>query len=264
MKPNRRQIFTVGAAAAVTVATSGQTASASTTAAGSVESVESVESAEFTTSASSTTGPYGSGVGGSWTNTARAISTAAQFQRTRETNGVYMFGDSISVQDGKALATRLLGRDGSQMAVHNWSSRPTSGAVDALQQCASAYGLPRRILMASGSNDIFDPPKFAAQVARAVSIVGQNRILYWVDIQVVRKAVTAPIQLADQRNSSWLNMQLYDAQEKYPNLRIIRWAEWLWVKPYRLLNYLRDGVHPTVPLGQDARNELIVQSLTQR
>ncbi|MET9313894.1 hypothetical protein ABZX12_18940 [Kribbella sp. NPDC003505] len=245
MRPNRRQIFTVGAAAAAaaTVAASTESASAST---------------------SSDTGPYGSGVLGSWAGATRAISTAAQFQHTRETNGVFMFGDSISVQDGKALAIRLQDRDGSPLAVNNWSSRPTSGAVDALQQCASAYGLPRRVLMASGSNDIFDPPKFAAQVARAVSIVGQNRILYWVNIQVVRKSVTSTMQLADQRNSSWLNMQLYDQQEKYPNLRIIRWAEWLWVKPYRLLNYLRDGVHPTVPLGQDARNELIVQSLVQR
>ncbi|WP_167218061.1 hypothetical protein [Kribbella shirazensis] len=250
MKPNRRQIFTVGAAAAAaTVATSTQNASAA---------------AEFAASTTSTTGPYGSGVLGSWTGATRAISTPAQIQRTRDTNGVFMFGDSISVQDGKSLAIRLLNRDGSQLAVHNWSSRPTSGAVDALQQWASTYGLPRRILMASGSNDIFDPPKFAAQVARAVSIVGQNRILYWVNIQVVRKSVTSTVQLADQRNSSWLNMQLYDAQEKYPNLRIVRWAEWLWVKPYRLLNYLRDGVHPTVPLGQDARNELIVQSLVQR
>jgi hypothetical protein len=235
----------VGAAAAAAAAVAASTETASAT-------------------ASYDTGPYGSGVLGSWAGTTRAISTAAQFQHARETNGVFMFGDSISVQDGKALAIRLLDRDGSQLAVNNWSSRPTSGAVDALQQCASAYGLPRRILMASGSNDIFDPPKFAAQVARAVSIVGQNRILYWVNIQVVRKSVTSTMQLADQRNSSWLNMQLYDAQEKYPNLRIIRWAEWLWVKPYRLLNYLRDGVHPTVPLGQDARNELIVQSLVQR
>ncbi|MGW1340369.1 hypothetical protein ACWCOV_04900 [Kribbella sp. NPDC002412] len=244
MKPNRRQIFTAGAAvAASTVAVSTVTA---------------------TEASAADSGPYGSGVLGSWAGATRAISTAAQIQRTRETNGVYMFGDSISVQDGKSLATRLLGRDGSQLAVHNWSSRPTSGAVDALQQWAATYGLPRRILMASGSNDIFDPPKFAAQVDRAMSIVGSTRTLYWVNIQVVRKAVTASMQLADQRNSSWLNMQLYDAQEKYPNLRIIRWAEWLWVKPYRLLNYLRDGVHPTVPLGQDARNELIVQALTQR
>ncbi|WP_238332275.1 hypothetical protein [Kribbella jejuensis] len=253
MKPNRRQIFTVGAAAAAVTAAGAaqtQTASANTSA--------------FTNAfagASASTGPYGSGVAGSWTSATHAISTAAQFQRTRETNGVYMFGDSISVQDGKALAIRLLNRNGTQLAVHNWSSRPTSGAVDALQQIASAYGLPRRILMASGSNDIFDPPKFRAQVDRAMSIVGRDRTVFWVNLQVVRKAVTAPVQLADQRNSSWLNMQLYDAQEQYSNLRIIRWAEWLWVKPYRLANYLRDGVHPSVPLGQDARNELIVQSL---
>jgi hypothetical protein len=253
MKPNRRQIFTVGAAAAAVTAAGAaqtQTASANTSA--------------FTNAfagASASAGPYGSGVAGSWTSATHAISTAAQFQRTRETNGVYMFGDSISVQDGKALAIRLLNRNGTQLAVHNWSSRPTSGAVDALQQIASAYGLPRRILMASGSNDIFDPPKFRAQVDRAMSIVGRDRTVFWVNLQVVRKAVTAPVQLADQRNSSWLNMQLYDAQEQYSNLRIIRWAEWLWVKPYRLANYLRDGVHPSVPLGQDARNELIVQSL---
>ncbi|HZX07377.1 hypothetical protein [Kribbella sp.] len=255
MKPNRRQIFTVGAAAAAaTVAASTQTATAGPAATSSADAIE------FATTTSST-GPYGSGVAGSWTNTSRAISTAAQFQKTRQANGVFMFGDSISVQDGKALAVRLLNRNGTQLAVNNWSSRPTSGAVDALQQAASAYGLPRRVLLASGSNDIFDPPKFAAQVARAISIVGQNRTLFWVDLQVVRRSVSAPMQLADQRNSSWLNMQLYDAQEKYPNLRIIRWAEWLWVKPYRLVNYLRDGVHPSVPLGQDARNELIVQSL---
>jgi hypothetical protein len=247
MKPNRRQIFTVGAAAAVTVAVSTETASATTA-----------------STSATTTGPYGSGVLGSWANGTRAISTTEQIHRVLDTDGVYMFGDSISVQDGKSLATRLLGRDGSQLAVNNWSSRPTSGAVDALQQWAAAYGLPRRILMASGSNDIFDPPKFAAQLDRAMSVVGRNRTVYWVNIQAVRKSVGATMQLADQRNSSWLNMQMYDAQERYPNLRIIRWAEWLWVKPYRLLNYLRDGVHPSVPLGQDARNELIVQSLTAR
>ncbi|MFI5690732.1 hypothetical protein ACIA58_02740 [Kribbella sp. NPDC051586] len=250
LKPNRRQIFTVGAAAAATVVVSTQTASATT--------------ASTSATAATTTGPYGSGVLGSWANGTRAISTTTQIHRVLETDGVYMFGDSISVQDGKSLATRLLGRDGSQMAVNNWSSRPTSGAVDALQQWATAYGLPRRILMASGSNDIFDPPKFAAQLDRAMSIAGRNRTVYWVNIQAVRKSVDATMQLADQRNSSWLNMQMYDAQEKYTNLRIIRWAEWLWVKPYRLLNYLRDGVHPSVPLGQDARNELIVQSLTAR
>ena len=242
MKPNRRQVFTAGAAVAAS------TVAASTDAGNGRDARRPVRLRHARLLGERDPGH---------------LDRDAD-QRVVETNGVYMFGDSISVQDGKSLAIRLLNRDGSQMAVNNWSSRPTSGAVDALQQWASTYGLPRRILMASGSNDIFDPPKFAAQVDRAISIVGQNRTLFWVDLQVVRTAQTAAVQLADQRNSSWLNMQLYDAQKKYPNLRIIRWAEWLWVKPYRLANYLRDGVHPSVPLGQDARNELIVQSLTQR
>ena len=231
---------------------------------GTPNSAAPVNSVSGTGARSVSPGAFGSGTLGPWQGLVKHISSDDEIRDALMFNGVFMFGDSISIQDGKSLAIRLLNRNGSQLAVHNWSSRPTSGAVDALQQWASAYGLPRRILMASGSNDIFDPPRFAAQVDRAMSIVGQTRTLYWVNLHVVRKAVTAPMQLADQRNSSWLNMQLYDAQEKYPNLRIIRWAEWLWVKPYRLTNYLRDGVHPTVPLGQDARNELIVQSLTQR
>jgi hypothetical protein len=38
-------------------------------------------------------------------------------------------------------------------------------------------------------------------------------------------------------------------------------AEYLAVKPSRLTMYLRDGLHTSVPYGQDARNELTVQSL---
>jgi hypothetical protein len=38
-------------------------------------------------------------------------------------------------------------------------------------------------------------------------------------------------------------------------------AEYLAVKPSRLTMYLRDGLHTSVPYGQDARNELTAQSL---
>jgi hypothetical protein len=41
-------------------------------------------------------------------------------------------------------------------------------------------------------------------------------------------------------------------------------AEYLAVKPSRLTMYLRDGLHTSVPYGQDARNELTVQSLVAR
>jgi hypothetical protein len=115
--------------------------------------------------------------------------------------------------------------------------------------------------MATSSNDIYTPPVFAAQIDRTMNIVGPNRTVVWVNIQVARVKQTTAIQLADQRNGAWINLQLVDAQKKYPNLRIVRWAENLAAKPSRLTMYLRDGVHTSVPYGQDARNELIVQTL---
>ncbi|HEY3509093.1 MULTISPECIES: hypothetical protein [Kribbella] len=203
---------------------------------------------------------YGSGELGDWTILSRSISTAATVAYVRDHDGVCMFGDSIAVQDGKALASKLLGR-GISLAVHNWSGRPTMPAVDALENWALKYGLPRRILMATGTNDIFNPPVFAAQVDRTMRIVGSNRKVVWVNTQISRVAKSAAIQVADQRNSAWINSQLHDAEKKYPNLDLVRWAEFLAAKPSRLTQLLREGVHTTVPAGQDARNDLIVQGL---
>ncbi|MFD7154187.1 hypothetical protein ACFV9C_06305 [Kribbella sp. NPDC059898] len=203
---------------------------------------------------------YGSGELGDWTILSRSISTAATVTYVRDHDGVCMFGDSIAVQDGKALASKLLSR-GISLAVHNWSGRPTMPAVDALENWALKYGLPRRILMATGTNDIFNPPVFAAQVDRTMRIVGSNRKVVWVNTQISRTAKSAAIQVADQRNSAWINSQLHDAEKKYPNLDLVRWAEYLAAKPSRLTQLLREGVHTTVPAGQDARNDLMVQGL---
>jgi hypothetical protein len=235
MKASRRQIFLAGAAVAASAVVSTETAAA--------------------------TNLYGSGELAAWTTMSRAISTATTIRYVVAHDGVVMFGDSIAVQDGKALATRLMGRTGDSLAVNNWSGRPTTPAVDALQNWATTYGMPRRILMATGTNDIFNPPVFAAQVDRTMSIVGPDRKVIWCNTQVARTAQPASVQLADQRNSAWVNLQLDNAQKRYPNLIIVRWAEYLAAKPARLIWYLRDGVHTTVPYGQDARNELMVQAL---
>jgi hypothetical protein len=237
MKTTRRRLLTVGAASAVVAGTS------------------------FLTAGEAAADGYGSGALGPWENLSKAISTLTQIRPVLADDGLFMFGDSISVQDGYSLAQRLLARTGDQLAVHNWSGRPTAPAVDALAEWAQTYGLPRRILMATGSNDIFTPPVFAAQVDRAMGIAGPTRTVFWVNTQVARTSQTAAVQLADQRNSAWINLQLADAQKRHPNLRIVRWAEFLAAKPSRLTGYLRDGVHTTVPLGQDARNELIVQAI---
>jgi hypothetical protein len=237
MKTTRRRLLKAGAVGAVAVGSS------------------------FLVAGEAAADGYGSGALGPWEGLSKRISTLTQIRPVLANDGLFMFGDSISVQDGYSLAQRLLDRTGDQLAVHNWSGRPTAPAVDALAEWAQAYGLPRRILMATGSNDIFTPPVFAAQVDRTMSIVGPTRTVIWVNVQVARTSQSAAVQLADQRNSGWINLQLADAQKRHPNLRIVHWAEFLAAKPSRLTMYLSDGVHTTVPLGQDARNELIVQAI---
>lgn len=240
MRPNRRHVLMAGAAATVAAVATGEASVAQTAVASD---------------------PYGSGALGDWTVLSHAIAPEATITYVRDNDGVYMFGDSIAVQDAKALASQLIARSGKTIAVHNWSGRPTAPAVDALQNWATQYGMPRRILMATGTNDIFNPPAFGPQVDRTMRIVGSKRTVVWVNVQCARTAKSAAVQLADQRNSAWINSQLSDAAKKYPNLKIVHWAESLAASPTHLTTYLREGVHTSVPAGQTARNNLILQAL---
>jgi hypothetical protein len=210
------------------------------------------------------TGDFGSGTLGPWQAHAKVISSAAHIRHVVATDGVVLFGDSIAVQDGVALGRLLAHRTGASLAEHSWSGEPTSAAVDALSVWAREFGLPHRIVMAVGSNDIFDPAAFTAQVDRAMRIAGRSRTVYWVNVQVSRTDEPDAVQVADQRNSEWINLQLALAQQRYPNLRIVHWAEYLAARPSRMRALLRDGRHTTVPAGQNARNTLIVQAIEGR
>lgn len=138
------------------------------------------------TSVSVSADTYGSGELGPWRDLTRSISSDEQIRRVLAGDGVFMFGDSIGVQDGDALALRLTELTGWPLAVDNWAGRPTEAAVDVLQTWATTYGLPSRILMAVGTNDIFKPPAFGPQVKRAMSIAGPARTVYWVNTYVSR------------------------------------------------------------------------------
>ncbi|MEU4294243.1 hypothetical protein AB0E63_38995 [Kribbella sp. NPDC026596] len=207
------------------------------------------------------TGGYGSGTLGPWQANTKVISSAAHVEHVVRTNGIVLFGDSIAVQDGAALGRLMAKHLGTSFAEHSWSGQPTSAAVDALAAWDRAYGLPRRIVMAVGTNDIFDPPAFTAQLDRAMRIAGPDRTVYWVNVQVSRIDVPASMQDADQRNSEWIDLQLQQARSRYPNLRIVPWAEFLAAHPERMRTDLRDGRHTTVPAGQNARNALILQTI---
>lgn len=198
---------------------------------------------------------YGSGILGDWTGYSRSISNEQQILPAISRDGIFILGDSITVGTARDLAYRLY-PDGIIVAVNAWSARPTAPTVDALEQWVTTYGAPRRIVMAAGSNDVFAPPVMAGLIDRTMRIVGPDRIVLWVTVQVARARQSAAVQLADQRNSGWVNSQIYAATARHPNLRVIDWAGFLAAKPFRLTKYLRDGVH-TSSSGTGARNALI-------
>lgn len=53
--------------------------------------------------------------------------------------------------------------------------------------------------MATGTNDVFTPPEFAAEVDRTMSIAGPNRARIWVNTQMVVQGLPPPKQLATAR-----------------------------------------------------------------
>ncbi|NIK56010.1 GDSL-type esterase/lipase family protein [Kribbella shirazensis] len=208
-------------------------------------------------------GQYGSGTLGPWRDLVHRISPEDEIRDVLAFDGVFMFGDSIALQDSAALERLLTNRTGDSIAYHDWSGQPASAAVDALEEWSHQYGLPRRIVMAVGTNDIFDPPAFAAQVERALRIAGPDRTVYWVNVYASRTKQPAAVRDADLANSAWINQQLRDAAREHPNLRIIEWSEFLEAQPNRPAEYLRDGVHTSEP-GGAARNKLIADAIDGR
>lgn len=208
-------------------------------------------------------GPYGSGTLGPWQNLRHRISSEDQIRDVLAFDGIFMFGDSIAVQDSTALERLLVNRAGEPIAVHDWSGQPASAAVDALEDWSRSYGLPQRIVMAVGTNDIFDPPAFAEQVERAMRIAGPDRTVYWVNVYASRTKQPAAVRAADLANSAWINRQLNQAAVLHSNLRIIDWSEFLTSQPSPA-QYLRDGVHTSEPNGSSARNALIADAISSQ
>ena len=208
-------------------------------------------------------GLYGSGALGSWTGLSQSVSTPQSIRAAVANDGVFGFGDSLGVFTFRDLAVRLAA-SGTVLAVNAKSGRPTAPTVDILSQWASAYRLPRRIVMAVGSNDIFNPSVFSAQVNRVMTITGPTITVYWPEIHVSRWSQSTGVQVADQRNSAWLNTQLYAAAAKHPNLKIISWATFLAEKPaYQIGTYLTDGVHTTAA-GTASRNSVLASLIKVR
>src|SRR6266536_2078007 len=148
---------------------------------------------------------FGSGTLGNWQALSQAI--------------VGIIGDSITTRCYRSLGT-LVAKQGKTLAVNYWSGRPTTPTVDWL---LSQPKLPKVLLVASGSNDIFDPRPFGAQVARLKAGLPYGTTLLWVDVQVSRTRYSSAVQLTDPRNSLWVDNQL---RENLPKSQIVPWSWW--------------------------------------
>lgn len=211
-------------------------------------------------------GSYGSGDIGDWTasGNARYASPAADIDAA----DVWLLGDSITVAGYQDFTADLLAVNGLKVATSAWSGRPTRPTVDVLEQWVTAYGPPRAVVMASGTNDIFGPapdygpPVVAGQVDRVMSLVGPDTKVIWIETHISRWLQPANVQVNDQRNSGYVNSFLWEATKRHPNLSVSIWERYLSAKPSRVQAYLSDGVH-TNDTGMNARNELARQAVVR-
>lgn len=201
-----------------------------------------------------------SGSLGDYTNNGSKTSTDATFI-SAATNGVWMFGDSITVADSKDFATRLSAAGGGYTAVYCQGGAPTRHVLDFAVAKKNQLSLqPQIIVMAAGTNDIFNPEIMTSQIQRTRNEFPSSKIL-WVTTWVQRWSYSQDIQFADSRNSGRVNGAILDSGVD----AVVDWGRFLANKPGRDKMYLRDGVHTTDGIGeaysgQGARNQLIVDA----
>lgn len=179
---------------------------------------------------------YGSGELGDWTTMSHGLVGDVTEADGTPVADVEIAGDSITARCWPNLRT-LVENAGHTFAVNYWSGRPTTPAVD---WALSLTTKPRVMVMATGTNDIMDPPVMAGQVTRLLTGMPDDTQVLWVDVQASRAATA----VADQRNSGWINSQIRDS-----GARVIPWSTWFASSPSRITNYLTDGVHPNTTTG---------------
>ena len=152
-----------------------------------------------------------------------------------------MVGDSITYRCAADLRAAFAAK-GVSLAI-----RANSGAdMNAINNwLESLTYMPDHIIVAGGTNNVFDPFSMAAQVTRTKAAIGLATELVWVDTYVGRTATLAD----DIRNSGQVNSAINTA---VPADHVVDWVANLTSTRGRglaLSYYLQDGVHPWVDAG---------------
>lgn len=191
-------------------------------------------------------GAAGSGVLGPWRGNPRFVSTTCHDPAAPVGRRLLILGDSITSRWTTQLAASLEAA-GWWPCIDAQAGRPTRGALDFY---AGGFGAVDVVVMATGSNDVFDPAAMPVQVARARSLAGA-RPLVWVNVYVDRWS--SRWRAADLRNSRAVNGSLR-------RVDVVDWYGFLARKASRPRLYLSDGVH-TNAAGNAARTALLVGAL---
>jgi hypothetical protein len=150
---------------------------------------------------------------------------------------VLLVGDSITTLCKTSLLTRLQANN-LTWGVNYWSGRPTQYAVDLV---LSHSVKPKVVVMATGTNDIYNTPVMAAQTQRLVTgLAAHGTRILWVDVRAERPAYA----VADMNNSRAVNSQIW----ANPGVTGVHWIKWFDDQPSRKALYIKpDGVHPNEP-----------------
>lgn len=219
-----------------------------------------------TVAGETTPGPFGSGVLGDWSTLSHGLycfqpnGTVTSYTKAKKASApassaamacagedVRLYGDSITF-GGKSAFAAEMSKLGLTTYVDAWSGRPTTPVADAIDAETS---FPPVVVIASGTNDIFNPTVMGAQITRIrnhIAAVSPDTKLYWVDVQATRWGQTDVIERNDQRNSMAVNLQIY---QRMGADHVLRWTERFMQNPALLTTYLVDGVHlKTTPTNQ--------------
>lgn len=171
---------------------------------------------------------------------------------------VLVVGDSITVRTREILVRRLTA-DGWSVCLDARSMQPTSAALDGFTENGAFPAYVDVLVMATGSNDIFDPAQLPAQVARARTYAA-GRPLLWVTAWVARTRVSPELAEHDRMNTQRVNAVIHRLIGRHDRAAVIDWYADLAAGSARPGRFLVDGVH-TTELGGRQRAALITTAL---
>jgi hypothetical protein len=167
---------------------------------------------------------------------------------------VTVMGDSITMQTLSRLSGQLSLAHATS-CIDAWSGRPAMPSVAAASALPATTG-SAVLVMATGSNDIFDPADVPDAIDAALRFA-HGRPIVWLNVYVHRFGGSSVRRAFDLLNSRLINAALAAAAVRHHTLHVV---DWYAVAAARESVLLRDGVHVT-DAGSRTRTAMTVAAV---